>query len=144
MPKMWSDRLEKMFGPGARAEGTADAATTTSRRARSRRFEEIYMEIVRHAVEDRLPRPGALGRVRANGVANRRVVMEGLADRVYIHPAAGDDGTGAGAACYVLYSKLGVTRRTGGLAGVLGHGLQRRGDRGGGEGQRDAVQAAVA
>ncbi|HPO93304.1 MAG TPA: carbamoyltransferase C-terminal domain-containing protein [Phycisphaerales bacterium] len=111
MPKMWSDRLEKMFGP---ARGRKDPLTQRDHdiaASTQRRFEEIYMEIVRHAVEKTGCRDLVLsGGCALNGVANGRVVMEGLADRVYIHPAAGDDGTGAGAACYVLYNKLGAAR----------------------------------
>lgn len=111
MPRMWSDRVEKMFGPARQRKAPLTKRDHDMAASIQKRFEEIYMEIIRHAVERTGCRDIVLsGGCALNGVANGRVVMEGLVDRVYIHPAAGDDGTGAGAAAYVLYNKLGMPR----------------------------------
>ncbi len=111
MPRMWSDRIEKMFGPARQRKAPLTKRDHDMAASIQKRFEEIYMEIIRHAVERTGCRDIVLsGGCALNGVANGRVVMEGLVDRVYIHPAAGDDGTGAGAAAHVLYNKLGAAR----------------------------------
>lgn len=111
VPKMWSDKLEPLFGP-ARKRGTPltqrdhDMACSLQKR-----FEAIYMDMIRDAVSQAGCRDLVMaGGCALNGVGNGRVVTEGLCDRIYIHPAAGDDGTAAGAALYVLHCKLGVPR----------------------------------
>ncbi len=117
VPQMWSDDLANLFGP-ARKRGTELTQRDNDLAASMQRyFEEIYMQMIRDAVGMTGFRDGVLaGGCALNGVGNGRVMTEGLLDRVYIHPAAGDDGTGAGAALYVLHSKLGVPR-----AGEMSH-----------------------
>jgi carbamoyltransferase len=111
VPKMWDDGLEKFFGP-ARKRGTPltqrdnDLACSLQRH-----FESCYIAMVKDAIAKTGCRDVVMaGGCALNGVANGRLVMENHLDRLYIHPAAGDDGTGAGAAAWVLYNKLGVPR----------------------------------
>lgn len=111
VPKMWDDGLEKFFGP-ARKRGTPLTERDNNLAASlQRHFETCYIELVKDAINRTGCRDVVLaGGCALNGVGNGRLVMEKHLDRVYIHPAAGDDGTGSGAAAYVLYHKLGVPR----------------------------------
>lgn len=110
-PKIWSEKLEQLLG-APRNRGTPltqreqDIALSMQLR-----FEEIYMEIIQDSIKHCGSRDLVMaGGCALNGVANGKVMMRNLADRIYIHPAAGDDGTAAGAALYVLHHKLGVPR----------------------------------
>jgi carbamoyltransferase len=70
-----------------------------------RHFEEIYLRIVEEAVATTGIRDICMaGGVCLNGVGNGRMIMEGLVDRAYFHPACADDGTAAGAALHVLHA----------------------------------------
>jgi carbamoyltransferase len=111
VPKMWDDGLEKFFGP-ARKRGTPLTERDNNLAASlQRHFETCYIDMVKDAVARTGCRDVILaGGCALNGVGNGRLVMENHVGRVYIHPAAGDDGTGSGAAAWVLYNKLGVTR----------------------------------
>jgi carbamoyltransferase len=111
VPRMWGDRLVEMFGP-ARERGTPITQREKNMAASLQaRFEECYLQMLKDASSMTGLRDFVLaGGCALNGVANGKAVMQGLMDRVYIHPAAGDDGTAAGAALYVLHNKLGVPR----------------------------------
>lgn len=75
------------------------------------RYEEVFLQMVEHAVRITGVRNLVLaGGCALNSVANGRMVTEGYVDRVYVHPAATDDGTAVGAAHYVLHQRLGVNR----------------------------------
>ncbi|MCW5766339.1 MAG: hypothetical protein KIT68_10235, partial [Phycisphaeraceae bacterium] len=110
--QMWSDeKLAPLLG-AARKRGTPltqrdyDMACSLQKR-----FETVYMDMVRDAIAQAGTRDVVMaGGCALNGVANGRMVMEGLVDKIYIHPAAGDDGTAAGAALYVLHCKHDVPR----------------------------------
>jgi carbamoyltransferase len=110
-PRMWSDKFEQVFG-APRQRGTEltqrdkDIACSLQRQ-----FERVYMELIRDAVALTGCRDAVMaGGCVLNGVGNGKVLQEGLLDRIYMHPAAGDDGTAAGAASYVMHAKLGVPR----------------------------------
>ncbi len=111
VPKMWDDGLDKIFGP-ARKRGTPLTERDNNLAASlQRHFENVYIDLI----DDATRRTGCRDMVLAggcalNGVGNGRLVMEKHLDNVYIHPAAGDDGTGAGAAAWVLHNKLAVPR----------------------------------
>lgn len=111
VPKMWDDALEKIFGP-ARKRGTPLTQRENDLAASlQRHFENIYIDLINDAAKRTNCRDMVLaGGCALNGVGNGRLVMEKHLDRVYIHPAAGDDGTGAGAAAWVLHHKLGIPR----------------------------------
>jgi carbamoyltransferase len=113
LPPMWSPRFEEVFGK-PRQRGTEytqrdrDMACSLQRR-----FEAVYLEMI----ADGIAKAGHRNLVMAggcalNGVANGLVVNRGICDRLYIHPAAGDDGTASGAALYVSHSKLGLPRNS--------------------------------
>lgn len=111
VPRMWGDKVAQIFGP-ARERGTPltqrDKNFAASLQAR---FEECYLDMLKDAVGQTGLRDMVLaGGCALNGVANGKALMQKVMDRVYIHPAAGDDGTASGAALYVLHSKLGVKR----------------------------------
>ena len=111
MPRMWSDAVEKLFGPGRHRKAPLTQRDNDMAASIQKRFEEVYLEIVKDAIARTGIRDVVLsGGCALNGVANGRLVMEKIVDRIYIHPAAGDDGTGFGAAAYVLHAKLGVPR----------------------------------
>lgn len=108
---MWSAKMRELFGePRKRGTPTTQRDRDISC-SMQRRFEEVY----RKYVQDATSRTGMRDMVMAggctlNGVANGIVITEKLVDRIYIHPAAGDDGTAAGAASYVMHAILGVPR----------------------------------
>lgn len=111
MPRMYADAVEKLFGPARQRKHPLTQRDNDMACSIQKRFEEVYIDIVKDAISRTGCRDVVLaGGCALNGVGNGRLVMEGHVDRIYIHPAAGDDGTGAGAAAYVLYNKLGVPR----------------------------------
>lgn len=109
LPRMWSDLFEQTFGkPRVRGEPISERDRNLAA-SMQRRFETVYMDMIRDAVSRTGYRDLVMaGGCALNGVANGRVVVEGLCDRIYIHPAAGDDGTAAGAALHTLHCKLGI------------------------------------
>ena len=65
-------------------------------------FEKIGMHcLTRVAKESRTKNLVVAGGCALNGVLNAKVEASGLFERIFIHPAASDDGTAAGAALYV-------------------------------------------
>jgi carbamoyltransferase len=77
-----------------------------------RHFERVYSALVADGIRMNggLKTTVMAGGCVLNGVGNGVLFEQGILDRTYIHPAAGDDGTASGAAAYVLYSKLGAKR----------------------------------
>ncbi len=111
MPRMYSDAVETLFGPARQRKNPLTTRDHDMAASIQKRFEEVYIDMVKDAIARTGIRDVVLaGGCALNGVGNGRLVMEGHLDRVYIHPAAGDDGTGAGAAAFVLYNKLGLPR----------------------------------
>lgn len=111
LPRLWSDRFIELFGPARERGQPVTQRDKDIAQSMQRRFEECYMKLITDSVARAGSRDVVLaGGCALNGVANGRVVTEGLVDKVYITPAAADDGTAAGAASYVLHSVLGVDR----------------------------------
>jgi carbamoyltransferase len=110
---MWSDGMRRVLGEPRHRGSELTQHHKDIAASMQRRFEDVY----RAYVQDAIGRNGGLrdvvmaGGCCLNGVGNGRLVMENVLDRVYIHPAAGDDGTAAGAAAYVLHHVLGTPRR---------------------------------
>jgi len=111
LPELWSERFIELFGPARKRGEPLTQRDKDMSQSMQRHFENVYMDLIRDSVSRVGCRDAVLaGGCALNGVANGRVVNEGLVDRVYIQPAAGDDGTAAGAASYVMHAKLGVAR----------------------------------
>ena len=86
--------------------------------------EEIVMRMVRTAVRDTGLRDLCLaGGVALNAVANGRILREGLVDRLWVQPAAGDAGGAVGAALLAWHRWFGGARDL--------------------DGQRDAMRGAL-
>ncbi len=104
IPQLWGERMIELFGPPRRRAdpiGDRDRDLAASMQAR---FEEIYLQMVEHAVHSVADRDAAMaGGCALNAVANGRMLTERLVDRVWFHPAASDDGTAAGAALVALH-----------------------------------------
>lgn len=111
MTRHWTDQLEKDLGaPRKRGEPITQREMDIAASLQIR-FEEVYLEMIQDAIRRVGCRDVVLaGGCALNGVANGKAVMQKLVDNIYIHPAAGDDGTAAGAALYVLHNTLGVAR----------------------------------
>lgn len=109
---MWADGIKRLLGEPRQRGGELTQHHKDIAASMQRRFEDVY----RAYVQDAIASNGGLrdvvmaGGCCLNGVGNGRLVMENVLDRVYIHPAAGDDGTAAGAAAYVLHHVLGRPR----------------------------------
>ncbi len=111
----WPDAWDRPF------EGGGDAAWEASpHRAHwedvARRIQHDTEEILLGRVRTLHERTGErnlviAGGVALNCVANGRIVREGPFDRVWVQPAAGDDGTALGAALYGWHAILGATER---------------------------------
>lgn len=115
--RLWTDAFERQFGPPRVRNGLVTDRDRDLACSLQARFEEVYLAAIRAAVAAGGSRNLALaGGCALNGVANAKALRAGLFDRVFIHPAAGDDGTAAGAAAYVLHSVLGVARPSAPLA----------------------------
>jgi carbamoyltransferase len=114
---MWSERIRELLGEPRERKAAYEQRHRDLAASLQRGFEEVYMAYVDDAVRRTGLRDAVLaGGCALNGVGNGRLMMEGHLDRVYIHPAAGDDGTASGAALYTLHSILGVPR-----AGKMNH-----------------------
>lgn len=108
---MWSDRMRELFGEPRERKAPYEQKHKDMASSLQRCFEEVYMAYV----DDATRRTGLRDAVMAggcalNGVGNGRLMMENHLDRIYVHPAAGDDGTASGAALYALHAILGVPR----------------------------------
>jgi carbamoyltransferase len=75
-------------------------------------LETAYFHILNHLYEEtRCPELCLAGGVALNSVANGMVFERTPFRKVYVQPAAGDDGTALGAACYIANCVLGGPRR---------------------------------
>ncbi|MGD9482089.1 carbamoyltransferase C-terminal domain-containing protein [Streptomyces sp. TRM70308] len=98
-------RLEELFGPARHPEAPVESRHMDVAATLQRRLEESLLDVLRTArAED-----GAASRdlcmaggVALNCTANGAIARSGLFDRVFVQPAAGDDGTALGAALWQL------------------------------------------
>jgi carbamoyltransferase len=78
--------------------------------------EEILLRMARHvAAETKMKDLVLAGGVALNCVANGRILREGIFDRLWIQPAAGDAGGALGAAMFVWHQLLDKPRRADGV-----------------------------
>ena len=117
IPQLWSDQLISLFGPPRRRKDPLTERDNDLAASLQIRFEEVYLEMLAHAVDKTGIRDVALaGGSVLNSVGNGRMITERTVDRAYFHPAASDDGTAAGAALQVMFGVHAVPR-----AGALTH-----------------------
>jgi carbamoyltransferase len=111
LPPMWSERLKEVLGEPRHRGGEYTKRDKDLACSMQRRFERVYMDMIADGVAKAGSRNLVIaGGCALNGVANGLVVNNNLCDRMYMHPAAGDDGTAAGAALYVAHCRLGLPR----------------------------------
>ena len=117
IPQLWSDQLIPLFGPPRRRKDPLTERDNDLAASMQIRFEEVYLEMLAHAVDKTGIRDVVLaGGSVLNSVGNGRMITERTVDRAYFHPAASDDGTAAGAALQVMFGVHAVPR-----AGALTH-----------------------
>src|SRR3989442_10504250 len=77
--------------------------------------EEIMFRMARHVrAQTQLKNLCLAGGVALNCVANGRILREGIFERIWIQPAAGDAGGALGAALFVWHQYLGQARKANG------------------------------
>ncbi len=109
--RVYSDRLHELLGP---ARNPTDALTAREEDI-AHSLQVVYEECAMHVLNglwERRPL-GALclaGGCAMNSVANGKIRKRTPFRSVYIQPAAGDNGTALGAACYVWHQVLGHRR----------------------------------
>jgi carbamoyltransferase len=103
LPRLWSDKMEALLGPARRHDEPIAQRHKDIARSLQACFERIFLATVRTAVERTGSRDVCLaGGCAQNAVANGKLLTSGVADRLFVQPAAGDDGTALGAALHVL------------------------------------------
>jgi len=110
--RLFSDRMVAELGPARDPASTeyfgrfADVAAS---------LQLVYEEIFFHLLDDLHRRTGLedlclAGGCALNSTANGKILEQSAFRRVFIQPAAGDDGTAVGAACHVYHEVLGYPR----------------------------------
>jgi carbamoyltransferase len=111
IPQLWDDRMAELLGPARPREEPIGDRERDIAASLQLRFEEIYLDVVGHAVKAAGCRDVVMaGGCALNSVANGKMLTERVVDRAYFHPAASDDGTAAGAALHVLHAVHRVPR----------------------------------
>ena len=115
----FSARLEDRFGPARRPYEKLDLATETGQRYANlaASLQLVTEEAILHIASDLQQRTGRknlclAGGVALNCVANYRLARESAFERVFVYPAAGDDGCAAGAALWAWNDALKGKRGT--------------------------------
>lgn len=110
---MINRRFERLLGGPARvAESKLTQRDMDLARSIQDVTEEIMFRMARHVRRETGQRHLCLaGGVALNCVANGRILREGLFDRIWIQPAAGDAGGALGAALFVWHQCLGHSRK---------------------------------
>src|SRR5467141_3231275 len=113
---MTNARFERLFGgPPRKPESRLTQRDMDLARSIQEVTEEIMLRMARHvAQETGLKNLCLAGGVALNCVANGRILREGLFDRIWIQPAAGDAGGALGAALFVWNQCLEKPRRADG------------------------------
>ncbi|GFH37941.1 hypothetical protein SCWH03_41810 [Streptomyces pacificus] len=98
-------RLEELFGPARHPEAPLDQRHMDIAAVLQHALERSLLHVLRTAAED--PQGGSRSLCMAGGVAlnctaNGVIARSGLYDRVFVQPAAGDDGAALGAALWQM------------------------------------------
>jgi carbamoyltransferase len=109
---VFSRRLERDLGPARRP----DQPLTTRHEAIAASLQVVFEEAYFHVLNALHARTGAqrlclAGGCAMNSVANGKIAATTPFREVYIQPAAGDNGTALGAACWVWHQVLGRPRK---------------------------------
>lgn len=109
--RLVSDRFIDAFGAARRPDEPFDDHHRDVAHALQHHTEQVVLALARRLREqsgcDDLVMAGG---VALNCVANGVVARSGLFRRIYVQPAAGDNGAGLGAAWFVTHRKLGIPR----------------------------------
>src|SRR5205809_3487537 len=110
---MTNGRFEKLFGgPPRKPESKLTQRDMDLARSIQEVTEEIMFRMARHVRKETSQRNLCLaGGVALNCVANGRILREGVFERIWIQPAAGDAGGALGAAPFVWHQCLEMPRR---------------------------------
>ena len=110
---MTNGKFERLFGgPPRKPESKLTQRDMDLARSVQEVTEEILFRMARHARQETGQRNLCLaGGVALNCVANGRILREGLFDRIWIQPAAGDAGGALGAALFVWHQCLDQPRQ---------------------------------
>ena len=114
---MTSRKFERLFGgPPRRPETPLTRREMDLAASIQAVTEEIVLRAARHIIREAGIRDLVLaGGVALNCVANGRLLAEGVCDRLWIQPAAGDAGGALGAALFVWHQLLGNPREADGV-----------------------------
>ncbi|MEO5729114.1 MAG: carbamoyltransferase C-terminal domain-containing protein [Byssovorax sp.] len=111
IPQLWNETMIELFGPPRRRSDPLTDRDRDLAASMQIRFEEVYLEMVGHAVDKTGIRDIVMaGGSVLNSVGNGRMITERAVERAYFHPAASDDGTAAGAALQVMFGEHAVPR----------------------------------
>jgi carbamoyltransferase len=109
---VFSDKLIEMFGPPRESGGELTQRDKDIARSMQARLEEVYFHILNHLhARTGLTDLCIAGGVGLNSVANGKILNYTPFRRIYVHPAATDDGTAFGAAFFVHHATLGNGNR---------------------------------
>ena len=110
--RMTNERFHRLFGgPPRKPEGPLETRYLDVARSIQAVTEEVMLRLARHAREVTGQRNLCLaGGVALNCVANGTILRQGIFDRLWIQPAAGDAGGALGAALVVWYARAGASR----------------------------------
>ena len=110
---MTNDAFHELFGrPPREPEGPLDQFDMDIAASIQAAVEEVVLSIARHvAATYREPNLCLAGGVALNCVANGEIVKEGLFERIWVQPAAGDAGGAVGAALAAHHMHFGATRK---------------------------------
>jgi carbamoyltransferase len=111
---MTNRKFEKLFGKKVRQpEAPLEEFHMDIAASIQKTTEKVMIRIARHAAQVTKSRNLCLaGGVALNCVVNGKILGEGIFDRIWIQPAAGDAGGALGAALFVWHQLLQGTRRT--------------------------------
>jgi carbamoyltransferase len=105
--RVYSAELEKLLGPARKSEEALTAEHEDIARSVQALFEECAFHVLNGLWQrTKNPRLCLAGGCAMNSVANGKIRENTPFREVYIQPAAGDNGTALGAACYVWHQVL--------------------------------------
>lgn len=115
---MTNRRFDSLFGRGPRQpESKLTQSDMDLARSIQEVTEEAMFRMARHVrKETSLPDLCLAGGVALNCVANGRILREGIFERIWIQPAAGDAGGALGAALFAWHQVLGNERHANGVS----------------------------